>query len=133
MDYCSRNTLEVWEEAEAIVIVDVVDRVRCRSIAVAVVAVVTGLDTDWKVEVFAERRKKYLSVVADTVVVLGRTPVAAAAATSTMTMVAVAEVATGVVAGVVDVAVERMMMSMLLNPERLLLQDIHHQDHYHRR
>ena len=132
MDYCSYNTLEVWEESEVIVIVAVVvDRVHCRSIAVVVV--VTGSDIDWKIEVIAERRSTYLSVVAGIVAVLWRTPVAAAA-TSMMTLVAVAEVAAGFAAGVVAVAVERMMMmSMLLNPERLLQQDIHHQDHCHRR
>ena len=132
MDYCSHNTLEVWEESEVIVIVAVVvDRVHCRSIAVVVV--VTGSDIDWKIEVIAERRSTYLSVVAGIVVVLWRTPVAAAA-TSMMTLVRVAEVATGFAAGVgVAVAVERTMMSMLLNPERSLQQDIHHQNHYHRR
>ena len=117
-----------------VIVAVVVDRVHCRSIAVVVV-VVTGSDIDWKIEVIAERRSTYLSVVAGIVVVLWRTPVAAAA-TSMMTLVAVAvaEVAAGFAAGVVAVAVERMMMmSMLLNPERLLQQDIHHQDHCHRR
>ena len=115
-----------------VIVAVVVDRVHCRSIAVVVV-VVTGSDIDWKIEVIAERRSTYLSVVAGIVVVLWRTPVAAAA-TSMMTLVAVAEVAADFAAGVVAVAVERMMMmSMLLNPERLLQQDIHHQDHFHRR
>ena len=114
-----------------VIVAVVVDRVHCRSIAVVVV--VTGSDIDWKIEVIAERRSTYLSVVAGIVVVLWRTPVAAAA-TSMMTLVRVAEVATGFAAGVgVAVAVERTMMSMLLNPERSLQQDIHHQDHFHRR